>query len=341
MLLSSTPTDFQNQFKQGLSKMLSSDELGAFILVLANAMQDAPLQAALAPELESIFNDLEAIKDLQAAPDDLAVFSALKATGISLYLSQAAVWKIRFIGEAKLWQCAYNPIRALRPARASKETFKTLQKQFNEEAFHFDKDFLRAEIISEKTFENTQLRVMYHKFPFVPYHLLIVIEAAHHRAQYLDQTTHQLTWNFAKHVSTNIPGFGLAYNSLGAGASVNHLHIHSFVDETLLSIENPIWKHNEGHHEYPVRTTRCKSSQQSWQLIQRLHNQSTPYNLLYRDKVCYVIERRPQGSVELPTWMPSPGWFEACGGFNLSDLTLFENLGQDEIKAGLSLLRID
>ena len=125
MLLSSTPTDFQNQFKQGLSKMLSSDELGAFILVLANSMQDAPLQTALAPELESIFNDLEAIENLQAAPDDLAVFSALKATGITQYLSQAAVWKTRFIGEAKLWQCAYNPIRALRPARASKEIFKT------------------------------------------------------------------------------------------------------------------------------------------------------------------------------------------------------------------------
>jgi len=321
--------------------MLSSNELGAFILVLANSMQDAQLQAALAPKLESIFNDLEAIKDLQGAPDDLTVFAALKATGISQYLSLAAVWKIRFIGEAKLWQCAYNPIRALRPARASKDTFTSLQKPFNAEAFHFDKAFLQTEILSEETFENTQLQVMYHKFPFVPYHLLIVIEAAHHRAQHLDQATHHLTWNLTHHVATTIPGFGIAYNSIGAGASVNHLHIHSFVDETLLSIEKPVWKHNKGSHEYPVHTTRCKSPQEIWQIIHRLHSQNVPYNLLYRDEVCYIIERKPQGSVELPTWMPTPGWFEACGGFNLEDQAMFENLGQGEIETGLSLLRID
>ena len=341
MLLESSPTDFQIQFKQKLSKMLSPNELGTFILVLANSMQDTQLQAALAPQLKSTFNDLEAIGDLRAAPDDLAVFDALKSKGISQYLSQAAVWKTRNIGKDHFWQCTYNLIRALRPARASKESFTDIQKPFNKDTFHFDKAFLRAEILSEEIFDNTLLQVMYHKFPFVPYHLLIVIEAARHRAQYMDQKAHQLSWNLASHVSTNIPGFGIAYNSLGAGASINHLHIHSFIDEALLSIERSIWEHNGGPLEYPVHATRCKSSEESWQLLNQLHNQNTPYNLLYRDEVCYVIERKPQGSATLPTWMPSPGWFEACGGFNLDDQTLFEKLTQDEVQAGLSLLRID
>lgn len=341
MLLESSPADFQIQFKQRLSKMLSPNELGTFILVLANSMQDTHLQAALAPRLKSTFKDLEAIGNLHAAPDDLAVFNAIKSIGISQYLSQSAVWKTRSLGEDYFWQCTYNPIRALRPARASKESFSGIQKPFNEETFHFNKAFLRAEILSEETFENTPIRVMYHKFPFVPYHLLIVIEAALHRAQYLDQNIHQLTWNLANQVTTNIPGFGIAYNSLGAGASINHLHIHSFVDKTLLSIEKSIWEHNGGPLKYPVQATYCKSSQESWQQINRLHNKNTPYNLLYRDEVCYIIERKPQGSATLPTWMPSPGWFEACGGFNLDDQTLFEKLTQDEVEAGLSLLRID
>ena len=320
--------------------MLSTNELGTFILVLANSMQDVQLQATLATELKSVFSNLEATKDLQAAPDDLAVFDALKSTGISKYLSQTAVWKSRVVGKGDLWQCTHNLIRALRPARSSKETFTDLQKSFNDESFHFDKPFLRAEILSEETFENTLLRVMYHKFPFVSYHLLIVIEAGHHQAQYLDQKTHQLTWNLTHHISTKIPGFGMAYNSLGAGASINHLHIHSFIDEALLSIEKTLWKHNGGVREYPIHTTRCLSSQESWQLINRLHNLNTPYNLLYRDEVCYVIERKPQGRIKLPAWLPSPGWFEACGGFNLDNQALFEKLNQDEIETGLSLLRI-
>ena len=321
--------------------MLSPDELGAFILVLANSMQDTQLQAALVPRLKSTFKNLEAMDDLHAGPDDLAVFDAIKSTGIFQYLSHSVVWKTRSLGEDSLWQCTYNPIRALRPARASKETFTGIQKPFNEDTFHFDKAFLRAEILSEETFENTPLRLMYHKFPFIPYHLLIVIEAAHHRAQYLDQNTHQLTWNLANYLSTRIPGFGLAYNSLGAGASINHLHIHSFVNDALLSIEKPIWKHNGGLLEYPVQATCCKSSQESWQLINRLHNKNTPYNLLYRDEVCYVIERKPQGSINLPAWMPTPGWFETCGGFNIDNQALFEKLNQDKIETGLSLLRMD
>ena len=339
MLLNSSTLALQNVFAQNLAKMLSPDELGAFILVLANSMQNLQLQKALAPKLSTIFSQLEPKYDIKCAPDDHSVFCALKSSGISQHLSPNAVWTTRFVGEDNLWQCSYNPFRSLRPARASKATFTGLQQPFNEENFHFDKAFLRTEILSEETFEGTHLQVMYHKFPFISYHLLIVIDAAQHRSQHMDQQIHQITWELASHIEKNIPGFGIAYNSLGAGASVNHLHIHSFLNNVPLAIEKPIWRHNGGLRQYPLDTTRCKSMQQTWQLIDQLHQKNNPYNLLYRNKVCYVIKRKPQGSIKAPLWMPTPGWYEACGGFNLENRALFEKLSSDEIESGLSLFR--
>jgi diadenosine tetraphosphate (Ap4A) HIT family hydrolase len=339
MLLNSSTPALQNHFTQNLAHMLSSDELGAFILVLANSMQDAQLQKALSPKLSTIFSQLASKHDIKCAPDDHSVFCALKYSGISQHLSPNAVWKTRFVGENNLWQCSYNPLRSLRPARASNTTFTGLHQPFSEENFHFDKAFLRTEILSEETFENTHLQVMYHKFPFVPYHLLIVIDAAQHRSQHMDQQVHQTTWKLASHIGKNVPGFGIAYNSLGAGASVNHLHIHAFLDNSPLAIEKPIWQHNGGLRQYPLDTARCASMQQTWQLIDQLHQENNPYNLLYRNRACYVIKRKPQGSVKVPAWMPTPGWYETCGGFNLEDQALFESLDSDKIEAGLSLLR--
>lgn len=332
MLFESNSVDFKNQFKNKLGQMLKPDELGSFILVLFNSMQDSASQKSLAPKLEKTFNALKNKQNLSTAPDDLRVFEALKQTGISHY----GAWQSRHI---EYWQCAYNPLRALRPERASKESFEGLYRPFNEDAFHFSKPFLKPEILSEETFENiplyssTKLTIMYHKFPFAPYHLLIVIEAAKHRAQYLDQKTHQLTWNLAAHVEKNISGFALAYNSLGAGASVNQLHIHGFVDnQQKLCVEQSNWKHNNGDKTYPLKVTSFNSAKESWTLIEQLHQQQQPYNLLYRSGICYVIQRKPQGSIKMPKWLSSIGWYEACGGFNLSDENYYQTLTPDNIQ---------
>jgi len=335
MLLNSSRDSFQNQFKNKLSNMLSTDELGSFILVLANSMQDAQLQKSLTPELETVFNGLKANQNLKSAPDDSTVFEALKSTGISHF----STWESRQIDH---WQCVFNPLRALRPGRVSKEVFNGLHRPFNHDGFHFSKPFLRPEILSEDVFENTnmqlcaKLTIMYHKFPLAPFHLLIVVEAAQHRPQYLDQDTHQITWDLAEHVEKNINGFGLSFNSLGAGASVNQLHIHGFVDDLRLAIEQPYWKHNGGTEHYPLKTNHFSSVQESWDLIEQLHHQNQPYNLLYRASICYVIQRKPQGSVELPAWLSNVGWYEACGGFNLSNENYYQSLTADNIQEALS-----
>ncbi len=316
--------------------MLKPDELGSFILVLANSMQDTNLHEFLKDPLEISFKALKNNNKSNASPDDIVVFEALKMTGIEQY----DAWQTRQIAS---WQCTYNPLRGLRPERSSKEFFEGLQRPFNHAAFHFSKPFLRPEILSDEIFEGTHLQVMYHKFPFIAYHLLIVLSASPHisemHSQYLDTKDHQLMSALAKKQHENIDGFGLSYNSLGAGASVNQLHLHGFIEENKFAIEQEIWSHNGGNQEYPLQVERFASTSQGWEFIDQLHRSNQPYNLLYRGEVCYVIQRKPQGEIELPDWLPSVGWYETCGGFNLTDQNYYQSLTTDNIHQGLSLLK--
>lgn len=334
MLINTTLPRFQRSFQTGLADMLDPDEVGAFILVLANSMQDPELHEALSPQLGTIFSTQRrryARGELNAAPDDVAVFEALDASGIEDY----GCWELR---RTELWLLAYNPMRALRPPRASKQPFDGLQRPFNDNAFHFDKPFLRAEIIGEESFAGMPLRVMYHKFPFAPYHLLLLIEAAAHRPQYLNTDANALLWQLTETMGEQLPGIGIAYNSLGAGASINHLHAHSFLQQTPLAIEAAHWQHNGGTRPYPLPVECYTSASESSERIDELHRRDQPFNLLYRPGKCYLVVRQPQGVVALPSWAGIPAWYEVSGGFNLADRESFETLTPKQIETALSQL---
>lgn len=336
MLLNSGFTKFQQHFESHLGEMLCPDEAGAFILVLANSMQDDRLHSTLSPRLAATFAALKKRYEqntLKASDDDYQVFKALQETGIEHYHA----WEQKLLNP---WRAAYNPLRALRPQRASGETFETLKRGFDEQRFHFDRPFLQPEVLSEEQFLGQSIRVLYHKFPFVAYHLLILLDPTGHHPQFMTARSHQLSWELISQCAESIPGFGLAYNSLGASASVNHLHVHGFVESEPFSIENKIWQHNGGERPYPLQCHRAHSADECWQLIQKLHHDNQPYNLLYRPSVCYVIPRPPQGVRELPGWLPDAGWYELSGGFNLLHHSHFEDLNAAKIEAGLSRLKL-
>lgn len=336
MLLSSEFSVFQQRFKTELSAMLSPDELGAFVLVLANSLQDCALEHGLATDLRAVFRLLLERDDqgeLNTAPDDLVVFKQLRQTNIDVYTT----WTSRRIDS---WECVFNPLRALRPTRSSSENFTGLNQRFNEEGFHFDKVFLKPEILSEEVFQGKSLRVLFHKFPFVAYHLLILPLAEKHYPQFLDEKMHALAWDLVDQTASNIPNFGAAFNSLGAGASVNHLHLHGFIQQSAFAIEDRKWQHNGGTEVYPVSCCRFSDREKCWAAIAQLHAQNQPYNLLFRLGLCYVIIRAPQGERTLPAWMSTAGWYELCGAFNLSDLGIYESLTADEIVSGLEFLRV-
>jgi len=313
--------------------MLSADALGAFILVLANSMQDQRLADGLAADLKSTYAVLSqrfANETLSGDADDIAVFEQLLPTGIKTFRA----WETRTPGP---WQCAYNPLRALKPERASNVPFDSLQLPFDEAAFHFDKPFLKPEILSEEVFNDKRLRVMYQKFPFVPYHLLILLDADAHHPQYLSQEHHALIGSLVSDIAKRLPGFGLAYNSIGAGASVNHLHIHGFIHDTL-TIELPRWQHNGGSNPYPVLCQPVEELSCCWDQIEQLHKADQPYNLLYREDRTYLISRPPQPTLVTPTWLTNVTWFEVSGALNLVDRNTFDQLSSKDIEAALARL---
>ena len=321
-------------FESQLRNMLADNGLGAFILVLANSLQDEGLHRRLSEPLKQCFMRLqEAHRNgtLHGSADDAAVFEALLASGIEKYQP----WRHRAIG---LWRAALNPLRGLRPRRASQAVFESLSQPFAEERFHFDKPFLKPEILSEDDLQGRRVRTLYQKFPFVPFHLLMLLEPAKHQPQYMTRAAFELAWDITLTLSAKIPGFGAGYNSLGACASVNHLHVHGFVDGATFAIEAPQWRHNGGQRAYPVDVVAIDSKAGGWSLIERLHERNQPYNLFLRGGKCYLIQRQPQGIVALPQWLPDAGWYELAGGFNLVDQQVFDQLQVDEIEPVLGRL---
>jgi len=335
MLMTRSYNGLHHRFQARLSRMLSPDELGAFILVLANSLQDEVLRKSLAPRLREVFQAFLVKREigvLTGAPDDLAVFERLAEQGIAGY----GCWRIRQLGP---WGCAWNPLRALRPARSSTEAFGGLEQPFDDQRFHFDKPFLKPEIFSEERFRGRFIRMLFQKFPFVGYHLLLLPDAAGHRPQRLDASSHELAWVLVASMAGKIPGFGAAFNSLGAGASVNHLHFHGFVQPGVFAVERVDWRHHGGDKAYPLPVARYVDVKEAWRAIDALHAENQPYNLLYRPGVCYVVQRAPQSERTLPEWMETAGWQEVCGGFSLSDRTMFDSLTAHDIEQGLALLR--
>lgn len=332
MFIASSTDSFKADFINGLRAMLSSDSLGAFILVLANSMQDEKLHQALAKDLAKQFDFLHKQK-ITGPEDDVAVFSALQQRGIEQLSQWETVTKYP-------WELIYNPLRALRPARSAAQMVEQIQQAFDPSKFHFNKPFLRPEILCESEWRSLPMRVLYNKFPFAPWHVLIVPEPKKQQPQFLNQAIHQKMMALATEQAEIFAGFGLAFNSLGAYASVNQLHFQGFIKDTPLPIELTQWEHNGGEIAYPLHCYRYDNASDAWQMIESYHQQNQPYNLLYRKGYCYVLPRKGQGSVALPDWAQGIAWYELCGVFTLSDKNTIENLSTAQIHLQLEKLQV-
>jgi len=336
MFVTDSADAFQHLFTSTLRNMLSPDEAGAFILVLANSMQDDELRNSLKHQLEANFKAVQSgIRRgvLDVAADDLAVFEAIEAIGID----SLSCWQRQNTAE---WELVYNPMRALRPVRVSNAVIDSIKQPFDENRFNFNKPFLRTEILWQGRWHDTQLRVLYNKFPFAPCHLIIVPDPDMQMPQYLTADYHSMMWSLVEQQQPVLPGFGAGYNSLGACASVNQLHFQSFVRAELLPIEQRKWKHNGGSDDYPMHCYVSGSVRDSWALIDGCHNSNQPYNLLYRPGCCYVIPRKVQGSMTVAQRVRGAGWIEECGVFNVSDYSELESLGAEEVNECLRSLSV-
>lgn len=337
----SSPEGYQEQFRSGLDQLLQNDRLGAFVLVLANATYDETLYQLLSPHLHQCFEqhaervtrELREGCRMNHTEDDLLVFLKLMALGLD------NLKKTRFRNEGH-WQLQYNQLRAFRPPRMSKMVVTELFAPFDENRFHFNKPFLRDEMIWEGELLGRHSRLYYNKFPFAPLHALLVMEPERNRPQHLDQATHEQTWRLLEQIGERLPGTGLGYNSRGAYSSINHLHLQLYSGkQDGYPIEHPRWQHNGGKDAWPLVVEHYQDMQGAWRFIEELHRRNHAYNLLYRPGAVYITPRAMQGSYRHSDWTAGFAWAEVAGAITSFCETEYTELDADTIRREMLKLR--
>jgi len=336
MFIAQDINQFKSLFVSKLKAMLSDDELGAFILVLANSLQDEYLKSELSTALNENFFTLKnkyQSGELKATQDDLDVFKQL----LDIDIQQLPVWQSRQEGDKENgWEVVCNVMRKLRPARASKQILESIVQDFDDTKFHFNKPFLKPEILWQGQYKNKALRVLYNKFPFSDYHLLIVVSPEDELPQVLTQDMHNYVSALTSETNKFFPGFGIGFNSLAAGASVNHLHFQGFVREQKFPVELV-----DIAGDYPLAVQHFLDIEACWQHLQSLLDQDIAFNCLYRKESCYVVSRKYQGTVELPDWLDGAGWLDVAGVMTVSDQQAFDLIDQQSVTQSLRLLSVD
>jgi len=329
------PEMLRARFVAGLERQLRDEGgLGPFILVLNNALMDQDIATALGDAPRRRFGALSAAyqerraagRDADEPADDLAVFEALLALGFGA----VAPVRERAVGP---WRLQYNQVRALRPARSAAESPRGNRAPFDPARFHFDKPFLRKETFWSGAVGGVALDLLYNKFPFAPYHGLLVPERGAHRPQWLGPGDHRLAWRLAEGAA--VDGFGIGYNAYGAFASINHLHFQTFADPRPLPVEQGRWRHNGGGEPYPAACEVFTDANAAWRRLDALQAAGTSFNLLYRPGRLYCLSRRRQGDLPLPEWCGGLAWLELCGAFVVSDPGRLEGMAAAELEGVL------
>ena len=342
------PTPFVNAeayreaFIRGLDAMLQHDQLGTYILVLANAIYDTEIYQALKPRLDTRFEELASLltqylregRMLDHTTDDLLVFLKLMALGYD----QLQMGRFRQAGP---WRIQYNQLRSFRPARMSNDTINDLYKPFDEQDFHFNKPFLEKEIMWRGNLHGRDCSLFYNKFPFASLHGLLVVEPQKNRPQLLEQDAHDYLWQLAEQMGGTMPGVGFGYNARGAYASVNHLHFQAYLDDhALYPIEQSLWTHNGGARDYPLTCHRLLDMDEAWAAIAELHEANHAYNMLYRPGVLYLVPRAMQGSYVHTDCTGGFAWAEIAGAVTTCSERDFMQLDEQQISNEMKILAL-
>jgi hypothetical protein len=334
------PDRLRAAFVAGLERQLADPGLGTYILVLANASFDPAIWPLLKNRLAERFADLasEVSEGLRSGrklaypDDDLMVFLKLMAMGFDSITGTE--WR-----QAGPWEVQFNPLRALRPARASgQKVAGCTPPAFNPAGFQFNKPFLKPEILWQGELRRHPVRLLYNKFPFAPLHGLLVPDPDRQLPQRLTQDWHLYLWHLAEDLAETLPGLCLAYNSYGGQASVNHLHFQTCLRDAPLPVESPHWRHNGGAIDYPLPCRVYTSALEAWFFIAALHEQDQPYNLVLAGGRVYCLARRPQGSHTAAPWSAGHAWYEMAGGVTTFNRDDFASLDASAIAAELSAL---
>jgi len=332
---------FQHAFTTGLSGLLNKGGLGPFILVCANASFDPRIKGVTSESLSAQFkilsekyvNALTNGDAIQEVEEDLLVFFKLNAVGFE----QLQATETRNVGP---WEVQFNQLRSFRPKRISAQVPESLHVSFEENGFHFNKPFLQKEAFWSGVLSGRHATLYYNKYPFADFHGLLVPERESCLPQFLTEAHHFNLWETTLDLSRTLPGVGFGYNSLGAFASVNHLHFQMFVKPLGLPVMQGDWQHNGGNKSYPTGCVGFDCAAEAWEYLNQLHEKNTPYNLLYSKERVHVFPRRKQGCYRQPDWTSGFAWLEMAGGMITFNRASYVNLDLETIELELAKLSV-
>jgi diadenosine tetraphosphate (Ap4A) HIT family hydrolase len=332
---------FADSFKQGLVSLLHDfNELGAFILVLANVSFDPELQQDLERKVKGRYQLLKRSFNrspnqfyLDDVEDDRSVFRKLLRIGMD------GQYHTEFRDEGP-WEVQFNQLRSLRPTRIADTKVDGIYADYEVDGFHFNKPFLIKEIIWEGSLAGCDTSIYYNKFPFMPMHCLVVPERESGKPQFLHQDDLRYLWSLCEQLGETMPDVRFAYNSYGANASINNLHFHMFVRRKKLPLLRDEWAHNGGKKEYPVGCCQFASFGESWTFISGLHRQEVSYNLVVEPGRLYCLPRRRQGSYTHAAWNIGFAWYEMAGGIAAVRRDVYKSLSVEQITQEMELLEL-
>ncbi|MDD5241627.1 MAG: hypothetical protein PHG47_07895 [Sulfuricella sp.] len=338
----SSGESFRQAFSTGLSDLLQGGGLGQFILVCANATFNPEIHDATAAELESLYLQLRAQyvgalasgRAIAEVEEDLLVFLKILAVG----LERLKHTEQRQEGE---WELQFNHLRSFRPKRITARVPAGIYADFEETAFHFNKGFMQKEAFWAGSLGGKDATLYYNKYPFVDFHCLLVPERERRLPQFLTAEHHAYLWDLTAQLADTLDGVGFGYNSIGAFASVNHLHFQMFLKPTGFPVMAADWRHNGGSAAYPTQCLAFDEPYAAWRCIEALHLGEMAYNLLYTPGRLFVFPRKKQGGYAQPAWTSGFTWHELAGGiiaFNRED---YENLDESTIHEELARLDVD
>ena len=170
---------------------------------------------------------------------------------------------------------------------------------------------------------------------------MLVIDKTQHHNQFLTKDYLDYIFQLQADSEQYIPELVITYNSMGAGASVNHLHFQIFLETKPLALFSPGVVRNGGSAPYPASCCIFNDTERCWHYLQQLHHANAPYNLVFKNNKIFCLPRKLPSETFYELNVASSGWSEMAGAFTLNNKDTFNKVTLDKLLETVSSVSAD